>query len=105
MSGEIKMKEYDTLLLVCEYQDDIDEPVDLSKITVTADIKSKTGTLYERLRVQKTNADGSFVLSRLERYLPADQYYVDVLFTQPNHRVASETFTLNVEPAITLPRV
>ena len=43
--NEISMKEYDTLLLVCEYQDDSDIPIDLSAITVTADIRSKTGTL------------------------------------------------------------
>lgn len=64
MSGEIKMKEYDTLLLVCEYQDDIDEPVDLSKITVTADIKSEKDTLYESLIVRKSFQLGSFSLSR-----------------------------------------
>lgn len=104
MSNEIKMKEYDTLLLVCEYQDDASEPVDLTNITVTADIKSTLGTLYESLRVQKLSQAGSFSLSRAEGYLPADQYRIDVLFTQYNHRVASETFTLNVEQAITLPR-
>lgn len=104
MTNEIKMKEYDTLLLVCEYQDDTDEPVDLSNITVTADIKSKAGTLYESLRVKKSQQTGSFSLSRANGYLPADQYRIDVLFTQSNHRVASETFTLNVEQSITLPR-
>ena len=105
MTTEIKMKEYDTLLLVCEYQDDTDEPVDLTSIAVTADIKSETDTLYESLRVSKLAQAGGFSLSRASGYLPAGQYRIDVLFTQSNHRVASETFTLNVEQAITLPRV
>lgn len=105
--NEISMKEYDTLLLVCEYQDDSDTPIDLSAITVTADIRSKTGTLYESLRVNKLPQAGSFSLSRVEGYLPSDQYRIDVLFTNQvaRHRVASETFILNVEQAITLPRV
>ena len=100
------MKEYDTLTLVCDYRDNEGALVDLSDVDITADIKSSDGNLYEPLVVKKYHSLGGFGLSRVANYLPAGEYLAEVLFTQRSvtHRVASDTFYIVVEQAITLPR-
>ena len=104
---EINIKEYDTLALVCVYQDDSGTPISLDDVAVTADIQSTSNDLYESLDVTKNTGIGNFTLTRDKPYLPFGQYRIDVLFSSEyvQHRVASKTFLLNVDHAITLPKV
>ena len=106
MSSQLNIKEYDTLAIVCEYQDDDGSLLDLNNMTIIADINATSGGFKEPLNVDVSSELGRFTLSRTAEYLPLGSYRIDILFTNTDtgRRVASETFALNVNKAITLPR-
>lgn len=106
MSNQLNIKEYDTLAIVCEYQDDDGTPLDLNSMAIIADINATSGALNEPLNVDVSSEVGRFTLSRTDDHLPLGSYRIDILFTntETGRRVASETFTLNVSKSITLPR-
>lgn len=106
MSSQLTIKEYDTLAIVCEYQDDDGTPLNLDDTTIIADINATSGGLKESLSVDISSELGRFTLSRTVDHLALGSYRIDILFTNTvtGRRVASETFALNVDKSITLPR-
>ena len=106
INNDINIKEYDTLALVCDYQNDNGVLISLDNVTVTADIQSTVGQLIEPLNVRKMPETGRFALLRDTSHLPFGQYRIDILFTSDitGRRVASETFNINVHRAVTSPR-
>ena len=104
--AQLNIKEYDTIAIVCEYQGDDGSPLDLNGITIIADINSVLMVLIEPLNVDATSDTGRFTLSRTVNHLIVGQYRIDILFTNTStgRRVSSETFILNVNRAVTIPR-
>lgn len=101
MNNGINIKEYDTFALACDYTDDMGKAISLDDLDITADMQSSS--LSEQLTVTKMPETGRFTLSRVADHLPFGQYQIDILFSTAHtrHRVASETFNINVNRAIT----
>lgn len=106
--NKIKIKQYDTVDIDCEYLNDNDTPLSLEGISVYADLQTTSGALVSSFSVSMPNPNsGQFNLALADDYLDIGSYRVDILFTdaQSGYRVSSETFNLVVSPAITKPRV
>lgn len=103
----VNIKEYDSLIIYCEYTDDAGVPLNLDGITIFSDIKSELGILQDNLVTTITNSSGGkFFLTPTCDSFRAGLYKVDILFinTVTQMRVSSETFKINVGAAITTPR-
>ena len=104
---QISIKEYDTLAIHCQYLNDNGMPISLSNTNVIADIKSYDNKIVEHLIVDVTNTEqGVFVMTTENATLAPNKYLIDVLFESASsgRRVASETFYLRANPAVTKPR-
>lgn len=102
----IKMKEWDTVALRCQYLQDDDTPLSLEGVTIKSSIKNYYNSPPYILRVEIVDKDsGTFTLHCEESRLLPTKYKVDILFqnTQTQTRISSDTFELLVLPAITSP--
>lgn len=104
---QVSVKEYDSIIISCEYIDDSGNPVDLSGVSVLSDIKSMTGKLVASFTVTIDDVlAGKFTLTPSVGHIDVGFYQVDILFVgiATGQRISSETFRLNIASAITAPR-
>ncbi|MFK4001703.1 hypothetical protein ACI2I3_10185 [Psychrobacter namhaensis] len=102
----IDVKEYDSLRISCEYQDNDGQPLSLDGIAIESTMQSLNNQYKHTLGIEMSDmALGQFVLtSDAERILPT-LYKVDVSFLESSSgaRITSETFNVNVKNAVTVP--
>lgn len=102
----IEVKEYDTLRISCEYQDNDGLPLSLDGIDVQSTMRSLNNQYSHTLGIELSDvAQGKFVLtSDVTRFVPT-VYNVDVSFleTSSGSRITSETFNVNVIQGVTIP--
>ena len=104
---QISVKEYDTIAIHCQYLNDNGAAISLANTNVIADIKSYDNEILEHLIVSVIDTEqGIFVMTTENGSLAPNKYLIDVLFESATsgRRVASETFYLRVNPAVTKPR-
>lgn len=102
----ITVKEYDTLRISCEYQDDNGQPLSLDAITVNARMTSIGSHYSQPLNIEMSDvARGMFVLTSNNNRTVPTLYKVDVMFseTSSGSRITSETFNVNVLEGVTIP--
>lgn len=102
----ITVKEYDTLRISCEYQDDNGQPLSLELITIDARMTSISKHHSLPLNIEMSDeARGTFVLTGDNNHIAPTLYKVDVMFseTSSGNRITSETFNLNVLESVTIP--
>lgn len=102
----IEVKEYDTLRISGEYQDNNDLPLSLIGINVKSTMRSLNNQYSHDLGIELSDvAQGKFVLtSDATRFVPT-VYKVDVSFLEAStgYRITSETFQINVMHSVTAP--
>lgn len=102
----IEVKEYDTLRLSCEYQDEDGVPLSLADVNIESDMRSTNGGEAIDLVVEVMDiVGGVFILtSSIVHILPRD-YKVDIMFRDKltNNIITSETFIVRVLHSITVP--
>ena len=98
------IKQYDTIVLTCRYSDTLNEPRSLTGITIKSQIRSKMGALIDTLSVDIVDSGaGVFTLKPGISPLPIGSHIVDILLTDATGAAHSDTFTLNIIPAVTAP--
>lgn len=99
------IKQYSTLELLCTYSDDYDAPLSLAGITIQSDMRSESGQLIDSLDVTIVDSSaGVFMMRPTISKLPVGIMSIDVVFKKDGKIVTSDTFTIDIEPAITDPR-
>lgn len=98
------IKQFTTIEIACRYTDNSGLPLSLAGMTISSDVHSSSGRFVDSLNVNIVNeAQGEFVLTPTLEKLPADILSIDVLFEKDGKRISSDTFTIEVEAAITNP--
>lgn len=98
------IKQYSTIELLCEYKDDGDLPLSLAGITIKSDMRTALGGLVDNLDITVLDVEaGLFVMKPTIDKLPTGVLSIDVLFENGGKRVASDTFTIEVNRSITNP--
>lgn len=101
-----RIKQYSTVEMLCTYTDDSDVPLSLAGITIQSDMRSDSGQLIDSLEVTIVDSDaGVFMMRPTISKLPAGTMSIDVIFKKDGKIITSDTFTIDVEPAITDPRI
>lgn len=101
---EYTIKEYDTVDILCVYKDDSGQPYDITDITVESQLRSAYGQLICDMKAKVVDAiGGQFTIEPTIAKLPSGNHKIDVYFSQGGSRVASETFNLPVQQAVTHP--
>lgn len=102
----IEVKEYDTLRLSCEYQDEDSVPLSLAEVNIESDMRSIGDKTPIDLVVEMGDVVGGvFILtSPLIHILPRD-YKIDIMFRDKvsNNIITSETFIVRVLHSVTIP--
>lgn len=99
-----RIKQYDSIIFKCQYKDDTGAPLSVEGLSIQSEIRKQSGDLVTRLNVRVNDAAaGVFVLTPEADALPYGTHLVDVLFIKHGARVASDTFTVTIEPAVTRP--
>lgn len=102
----IAVKEYDTLRISCEYQDDMGHPLSLEMINIEARMTSTNNHYSQPLNVEMSNrAKGMFVLASENNHIMPTLYKVDVMFLEvaSGNRITSDTFNVSVLESVTIP--
>lgn len=100
----ICLKQYDTVSIVCEYLDDLGQPVNLTGTTIKSNLIASSGGAIRSFTVVNTNlSKGVFELKLPDASLAVGTYKADILFTDAQKRLSSDAFALNVIGAITTP--
>lgn len=101
----IEVKEYDTLRLSCEYQDEDGVPLSLVDIIIESDMRSigDKDPIDLIVEMQDIN-NGVFVLVNPDIHIPPRDYKVDIMFKGIlGNIITSETFVVRVLRSITKP--
>jgi hypothetical protein len=99
-----KIKEYDTVVIACQYLDDAKAPISLEGIEIKAEMRGSSGELVGTLIVVDDDIEnGKFTLKPALNKLPTGPVSIDVLFSKDGSRMSSQTFTMTVYPAVTKP--
>ena len=98
------IKQFDSIAISCCYTGLDGAVMDLSGVSIASQIRTNSGALVCDMVVSITDAAGGLFTMRpsVDR-LPVGRHNVDVLFSINDQRVASETFTLTIDPAVTAP--
>lgn len=97
-----KFKEYDSISFTCLYTGAHGEAIPLSGVSITSHLKTVTGALIGDMAVIKDDTKtGVFVLKPNRAHLPVGIHKIDILFTISGQSVASDTFYIEVLPAVT----
>lgn len=102
----IIVKEYDTLRISGEYQDNDGLPLSLAGITIQSTMRSLSNQHSHTLDIELSDvAQGRFVLTSSALHLIPTFYKVDVAFLESSSgiRITSETFNINVMHSVTAP--
>lgn len=102
----ITIKEYDTLRISCEYQDNDGQSLSLDGLDIKSTMRSSSNQYSHQLGVEISDiSQGKFVLTSEDQHFLPTTYRVDVSFleTQSGSRVTSETFNISVQPSVTVP--
>ena len=98
------IKQFDSIAITCSYTGLDGAAKDLSGVSIASQIRTNSGALVSDMVVSITDAAGGlFTMRPAADNLPAGRHNVDVLFTINDQRVASNTFTLTIDPAVTAP--
>lgn len=99
-----KIKEYDTVVIACQYLDDNKAPISLESIEIKAEMRGSSGDLIDTFVVTIDDyLQGKFTLKPTLDKLPTGPVSIDVLFAKGDSRLSSQTFTMTVHPAVTKP--
>lgn len=99
-----KIKEYDTVVIACQYVDDDKAPISLEGIEIKAEMRTSSGHLIDAFEIAIDDAEqGRFTLKPKLDKLPTGPISTDVLFIKNSSRISSQTFTMTVYPAVTRP--
>lgn len=100
----LAVKENESLVLTCMITDGETKVLDISQITVSADVSTLSGAILTPLEVTMTAADiGQFTCKLSSGNLPANTYLVDIKFAhlESGLQISTSTFKLKVNRGIT----
>lgn len=98
------VKENESLVLTCMITDGETKVMDISKLTVTADVSTLSGAITTPLDVSMIAADiGQFTCKLSSDKLSANTYLVDIKFNhlESGLHIATSTFRLKVIKGVT----
>lgn len=98
------IKQYSTIEILCEYKDNDGAGLSLADTNIRSDMYSQNGRFIDTLTVQVLDeAAGVFMLTPTINKLPVGKLSIDVIFEKDGKMVTSDTFSIDVELAITNP--
>lgn len=98
------IKQYSTIEMLCRYKDIYGIALSLDDVSIKSDMRSQSGHLVDSLNVTVLDsAGGVFVLKPTISKLPAGRLDIDVVFEKDGKILASDTFSIDVDIAITNP--
>ena len=98
------IKQYDSIAITCSYTDVDGTAKDLRGVSIASQIRANSGALISDMGISITDAAGGlFTMRPSADHLPIGRHNIDVLFSINGQRVASNTFTITIDPAVTAP--
>lgn len=98
------IKQYSTIDMLCHYKDKDGLPLSLEGVSIKSDMRTSSGGLVDSLDIVVLDVEGGvFVMKPTIDKLPVGLLSIDVLFEKGGKRVASDTFTIEVDRSITNP--
>lgn len=98
------IKQYSTIEILCKYQDDDGLALSLAGMTIKSDIHTSRNEYIDSFDIVVLDeAGGVFMMTPTISKLPADTLKIDIVFEKDGKIVTSDTFTIDVEVAITNP--
>ena len=98
------IKQYSTIEILCKYQDDDGLALSLAGMTIKSDMQTSNGRHVDSLDIVILDeVGGVFMMTPTISKLPADTLKIDIIFEKDGKIVTSDTFTIDVDVAITNP--
>lgn len=98
------IKQYSTIEMLCRYKDIFGIALSLDDVSIKSHMHLQGGHLADVLDVTILDIEaGVFVLKPTLDKLPAGRLDIDVLFEKDGKILASDTFSIDVDIAITNP--